>query len=66
MLNPAGLLNHECSTDTSKAGVPFTLRTQSVACGMVMDFNIEPDGFVQIIHNGRGHWLTISTIALFV
>ena len=27
-----------------------------------MDFNIEPDEFFQIVHNGREHWLTISTI----
>ena len=27
-----------------------------------MNFEIEPSEFVQVIHNGRGHWLPISTI----
>ena len=27
-----------------------------------MNFNIEMDEFVQIIHTGEGHWVTVSTI----
>ena len=27
-----------------------------------MNFDVEPGEFVQILNNGRGHWLTISTI----
>ena len=27
-----------------------------------MSFDIEPGEFVQILHNGHGHWLTISTV----
>ena len=41
---------------------PVLSGLQSVTCGLTMNFDIEPAEFVQIIHNGRGHWLTISTI----
>ena len=34
---------------------------QSVTCGLTMNLDIEPAEFVQILHNGQGHWLTIST-----
>ena len=27
-----------------------------------MNFNIEPDEFIKILHNGQGHWLAISKI----
>ena len=27
-----------------------------------MTFDVEPGEFVQILHNGAGHWVTISTI----
>ena len=30
--------------------------------GQTYTFEIETDDFIQILHNGRGHWLTISTI----
>ena len=30
---------------------------------MTMNYDIEPSEFVQVIHNGRGHWLTISSIS---
>ena len=35
---------------------------QSVARGQCCHFDVEPDEFIQILHNGRGHWVTISTI----
>ena len=35
---------------------------QSVTRGITMNFDIEPGEFVQILHNGHGHWLTISTV----
>ena len=36
---------------------------QDVSCGLVMSFDVEPGEFVQILHDGSGHWLTISTVA---
>ncbi len=27
-----------------------------------MAFEIQPDDFVQMLHDGHGHWLTVSTI----
>ena len=38
---------------------PVLFGLQSVTCGLTMNFDIEPAEFV---HNGQGHWLTISTI----
>ena len=35
---------------------------QSVTRGITMNFDVEPGKFVQILHNGHGHWLTISTM----
>ena len=27
-----------------------------------MNFNIEPDEFIQILHNGHGHWMAIQQL----
>ena len=35
---------------------------QSVTRGITMNFDVEPGEFVQILHNGHGQWLTISTL----
>ncbi len=35
---------------------------QSVTLGLTMSFDVEPGEFVQILHNGCGHWHTISTV----
>ena len=35
---------------------------QSVTLGRTLAFNNEEDEFVQILHTGKGHWVTISTI----
>lgn len=35
---------------------------QNVSLGLTMNFDVEPGEFVQILNNGLGHWLTISTI----
>ena len=45
-----------------KQEFPSLSGLQCVACELVMNFNIEPDEFVQILHNGHGHSLAISTI----
>ena len=33
-----------------------------MCCGLTMNFTVECGEFVQVLHNGRKHWLTISTI----
>ena len=35
---------------------------QSVLHGQCCNFNVEPDEFIQILHNGSNHWVTVSTI----
>ena len=35
---------------------------QVASVGMTQAFDIQQQGFIQILHNGFGHWLTISTI----
>ena len=65
MLNPAGLLTDniiDAAQMLLKRAFPALSGLQSVCCGLTMNFNVEPAEFVQVIHNGRGHWLTISTI----
>ena len=65
LLNPAGLLNDsivDAAQKLLKQAFPALSGLQSVCCGLTMNFDIEPSEFVQVIHNGRGHWLTISTI----
>ncbi len=43
---------------------PLISGLQDVALGLTMTFNVEPEEFVQILHTGAGHWLTISTIGV--
>ena len=35
---------------------------QSIALGATFAFEIESDEFVQILHNGHNHWLTVSSV----
>ena len=37
-------------------------RFQDTCLGMIMAFEIQYQPFVQILHDGHGHWLTISSI----
>ena len=65
LLNPAGLLNDsiiDAAQKLLKQAFPALSGLQCVCCGLTMNFDIEPSEFVQVIHNGRGHWLTISMI----
>lgn len=43
---------------------PAVCGLQDVARGLNMSFDIERGEFVQILHNGVNHWLTISTIGV--
>ena len=65
LLNRTGLLTDsiiDAAQKLLKQAFPTLSGLQSVNCGLTMNFDIEPAEFVQVIHNGRGHWLTISTI----
>ncbi len=35
---------------------------QDTRLGQCCGFNVEPAEFIQILHNGKDHWMTISTI----
>ena len=37
---------------------------QDVGLGLVMSFDIQEGEFVQILHTGYDHWLTISTVGV--
>ena len=37
-------------------------RFQSVALGLCANFNVQTEEFIQILHNGSDHWITITTI----
>ena len=45
-----------------KAQSPALSGFQNVGCGLTMNFSVETEEFVQIIHTGEGQWVTISTI----
>ena len=65
LLSPTAWLN-----DNIICAAQMILKEQSVlqngfqpsTRGQTYTFEIETDDFIQILHNGRGHWLTISTI----
>ena len=40
----------------------ITTGFQNTNAGMAMTFAIEPDEFIQILHDGGAHWVMISTI----
>ena len=35
---------------------------QSVILGKTFSFEVESEEFLQVLHDGHGHWLTISTV----
>ena len=45
-----------------KARFPNIHGFQDVSLGQTLAFNIVKEGFVQVLHTGRGHWVTVSTI----
>ena len=65
LLNPAGFDSIiDVAQEPLKQAFPALSGLQSVCCGLTMNFDIEPSELVQVIHNGRGHWLMISTIGI--
>ena len=65
LLNPVGYLN-----DSIIAAAQDLLKNKSVSqggfqdtvLGLTCNFQIETEEFVQILFNGRNHWLVISTV----
>ena len=65
LLSNGDWLNDEivnASQQLLSAQFPYLGGPQSVILGRTLAFNIEPNEFVQILHTGRGHWVTMSTI----
>ena len=63
LLNPTAWLTDsliDAAQTLLKKANPAMQGLQSVTRGMTMNFDVEPGEFVQILHNGHGHWLTIS------
>ena len=42
---------------------PHVCGLQDVSLGHTLAFDVPVGEFVQVLHTGRGHWVTISTIA---
>ena len=64
LLSPTGLLTDniiDAAQMLLRQAFPALSGLQSVICGLT-NFDIESAEFAQIIHNGQGHWQTISTI----
>ncbi len=41
---------------------PFCGGFQNTILGCLLNFEVETSEFIQVLHNGNGHWLTISMI----
>ena len=67
LLSPVGWLN-----DRIVLAAQMLLKKQSPWCGGLQDtilgqtlsFQVETTEFIQILHSGFGHWLTISTLGV--
>ena len=67
LLNPLGLLNDSiinASQQLLKELFPFLPGLQGVELGAIMGFEVEAGEFVQIVHNGKNHWLLVSTLGV--
>ena len=65
LLNPTSWLTDplmDAAQTLLKKANPAMPGLQSVMLGTTMNFDIEPGEFVQILHNGHEHWLTISSV----
>ena len=67
LFNPLGLLSDSiinASQQLRRELFPFLPGLQGVELGAIMGFEVEAGEFVQIVHNGKNHWLLISTIGV--
>ena len=53
------IINAAQTTPHEQFGIPGF---QGTEIGQYCGFNVEPDEFIQILHTGKDHWVTISTI----
>ena len=45
-----------------KESYPSSRGLQDVSLGLVLGFNVCKTDFIQILHTGKDHWVTLSTI----
>ena len=58
LLHPAAWLN-----DMNISAAQSLLKKQNLLClGQTCGFDIQSEEFIQILHDGHGHWLTVSTV----
>ena len=57
---PDNIIN--ASQKLIKERYPHVCGFQNVCLGQTLGFEVTRGEFVQILHTGRGHWVTISTI----
>ena len=65
LLSPAAWLNDNIVSAAQKLlkqQLPVRNGFQDPCCGLAYAFQIMSDEFIQVLHNGYDHWLTISTI----
>ena len=65
LLSPAAWLNDNIVSAVQKLlkqQLPVRNGFQDPCCGLAYAFQIMSDKFIQVLHNGYDHWLTISTI----
>ena len=65
LLSPAAWLNDNIMSAVQKLlkqQLPVRNGFQDPRCGLAYAFEIMSDEFIQVLHNGHDHWLTISTI----
>ncbi len=65
LLNPLGWVNDNiinAAQQLLKENCIDISGFQDVICGVALSFKVEPDEFIQILNNCKGHWLTICNI----
>ena len=65
ILSPVGWLTDsiiDAAQALLKRDHPHLSGLQTVSKGLTMSYDVQPREFVQILNNGRGHWLVVSTV----
>lgn len=65
LLHPAAWLNDNITSAAQmllKKQAPLVGGFQPPYMGQLCAFDIEPGEFIQVLHDGHGHWLTVSTV----
>ena len=67
LLSTAAWLNDDiinASQTLLKKANPVMTGLQDVSLDLTLNFTVESHEFIQILHNGRGHWLVVSTVGV--